>query len=701
MGTIWMAIHGKRRDTDRENNGSGKIGNMEKWESEFIQTSFFLLLQIQPLEGFAGNFPPHLSRNSVSSTREGSRQPSKGFLSCENRKRFIIRVLCCTLHALRFAFYVSPYLLALLTLIPLAIGNQIDIDSSLPNNTETGYRIRQITFTGNKHFDWKQLSQAIGVQAGRPYRKAEMIAGLNQVLAKYRESGFVFASIAPKVTSISADQVYIRLRIEEGKRIRIGQITIEGNHLFSTRDIRRDLGLREGTHFSQITFDQGIEKVLALYSEHGYPRVEIQTTDFTLSAERGSIDFRIQIREGNQTRIVEVKLSGLQKTKAEIVLRELPIQAGDVFNQQKIDQSFHRLVNLDYFYEVNPSLLEEGNRPDEIVFNAKVTEAQTGRFSGVIGYAPSTSEFDEAPQLTGAIEATETNLLGTGRQTSLLWKSGLLKTLTIGYTEPWAFGKPIRIGLEYSQVQQRNQFTDVESTEQAGRVSISTRFRRLLEGSLAVSYKQIDLPAIDASPSTTFLTDRSQIMDLTKRDAQDGVKYGITFSLTRDSRDYFLNPTRGHRDHVAFEFSRGDFKIRKLWLDLQQYFPTWQQQVIAIGLHGAAAWGNNIPPTELFYLGGANTLRGYDEDWFFGPRRLHANIEYRLLVGRTSQIFAFVDVGAVTKVDQPTVFDPFRVGYGFGMRLESKGGTFRMDYGLAEGRSALEGKIHVNLGTSF
>ena len=183
--------------------------------------------------------------------------------------------------------------------------------------------------------------------------------------------------------------------------------------------------------------------------------------------------------------------------------------------------------------------------------------------------------------------------------------------------------------------------------------------------------------------------------------AQSGVKYGITLGLTRDSRDYFLNPTRGRLDHVAFEFARGDFKLRKLWVDLRGYFPTWRRQVIAVGLHGAAAWGDNIPPTELFYLGGANTLRGYDEDWFFGPRRVYANIEYRLLVGRTSQFFVFTDLGAVTQVDQPTIFDPLRVGYGFGMRLESKGGLLRMDYGLAEGRSALEGKIHVNLGTSF
>ena len=184
----------------------------------------------------------------------------------------------------------------------------------------------------------------------------------------------------------------------------------------------------------------------------------------------------------------------------------------------------------------------------------------------------------------------------------------------------------------------------------------------------------------------------SPIIDVTDPSAQSGVKYGVTLGLTRDSRDYFLNPTRGRLDGVAFEFSRGDFKLRKLWVDLRGYFPTWRRQVIAIGLHGAAAWGDNIPPTELFYLGGANTLRGYDEDWFFGPRRVYANIEYRLLVGRTSQFFVFTDLGTVAQVDQPTIFDPIRVGYGFGMRLESKGGLLRMDYGLAEGRLRFGGE---------
>ena len=596
-----------------------------------------------------------------------------------------------------FTFQILCYLL----LSPVAIGDSEQHAPDPSDNTEKPYLIRQITFEGIEHLNRRQLSKLIGIDAGQPYLPAEMAAGLNRVLEKYRESGFVFASIEPKIQTIPPDQVHIRLQIHEGTRVRTGEITIQGNHLLPTGSLLRALNLKQGAPFNQATFERGIDKLLSLYSEHGYPKAEIEPTNFHVSEEQGKVNLHLQIHEGNQVRIGTVTLTGLQKTKPEVVLRELPVQTGDIFDQRKIDRSFHRLVNLGYFYEVSPSLLEEGTTPAEIVFNAKVTEARTGRFSGVIGYAPPTTEFEGAPQLTGVIEATETNLLGTGRRANFLWKSGLLRTLKIGYIEPWAFGKPIKIGVEYSQLKQRNQFTDAESNENAASVTVAARFRRLFESSLGFSYKRIGLPASDPFLSATSPPRFSPSRDVVDPVLQSGVKYGVTLGLTRDSRDYFLNPTRGRLDGVAFEFSIGDFKLRKLWVDLRGYYPTWRRQVIAIGLHGAAAWGDNIPPTELFYLGGANTLRGYDEDWFFGPRRVYANLEYRLLVGRTSQFFVFTDLGTVTQVDQPTVFDPLRVGYGFGMRLESKGGLLRMDYGLAEGRSALEGKIHVNLGTSF
>ena len=601
---------------------------------------------------------------------------------------------------------------SVLTIPFAALCNADDKVLAAPVAPESAYLIRQITFEGNAYLNRKQLSQRIGVEPGQPYDKGEILEGLDRIAAEYKENGYISVAIRPEVDVISIDQVRILVYIDEGVQVRTGEITFDGYQLFTVTELRRELRLRKGAPFSHAALEQGVERILGLYSQQGYPKVEIHPTDFHLSSEDGTINFHLQISEGNLIRIGGVKLSGLKKTKADVVRRELPIQAGDVFNQRKIDQSFHRLVNLGYFYEVNPGVLEPGTAPDEIVFNAHLTEARTGRFSGVIGYAPPASQFENAPQLTGVIEASETNLLGTGRRMNFFWKSGLISSLQIGYEEPWPFGKPFKIGVEYSRLKQRNQFTDAESKEQSTSLIIGTRLRSLFEGSLAFSYKQIELPPFDGlfmptnstqpfSPSESRNQSRSAVEGDDPIFGENGVKYGVTLSLARDSRDYFLNPTRGRRDHIAFEYSRGDFKLRKLWLDFQQYFPTWRKQVIAIGLHGAAAWGANIPPTELFYLGGANSLRGYDEDWFSGPRRVYANIEYRFLTGRTSQIFAFADLGSVTDIDQPTKLDPLRVGYGFGMRLESKGGALRMDYGLAKGSSALQGKIHVNLGTTF
>lgn len=600
-------------------------------------------------------------------------------------------------------------------------------DSNAKDAPEPQYHLHQVRFEDNEHLNQKTLTNLFRLQEGKAYSRREIIEGFERILAAYREAGFVFAEMTPearlenavtKSTPISVAQVSIKIKIVEGKRVRTGVLTLEGNQRFSESEIRDELGLRRGQLFTQIALERGIERIQTLYSEHGYPKVEVEPTGFQLSPETSTIDFQLNIREGSQIQIGEVKVSGLQKTKTEVVLREIPVKPNQRFDQRTIDTSYRRLRNLGYFYQINPNLLEAGQTEDKINFHAQVTEARTGRLSGVIGYAPPDSEADAAPQLTGVFEARETNLLGTGRQVNFYWKSGLLKTLRLGYEEPWIFDKPITIGVAYGQLKQRNPVTETESEEQSGSLSGKTHFGSIFEGILTLGYKKINVPdgiGFQTSPlaSSNFSSSAATPLDTQfpvtntrditpfEQHAYSGTKYSVTLQLTRDTRDYFLNPTQGRRDSIAFEVSRSDFRLRKVWLSLQQYFSTWQKQTLAIELHGAAAWGINIPPTELFYLGGANTLRGYDEDWFSGPRRVHANLEYRFLVGRASQVFAFTDLGAVTFIERPSVFDTLRVGYGFGVRLESKGGILRLDYGLAAGDSALRGKIHVNLGASF
>ena len=606
-------------------------------------------------------------------------------------------------------------------------------ESILSSNNDTEgtiqprYRIIQLRFNGNAHLNEKKLITLFGWKKEEVYSREEIIEGFERIIAGYRDEGFIFAETSPTITTISEDRpvsdetsVSIRVEIVEGKSIRTGTFTLSGNQRFSESEIRDQFGIKEGKLFTQVALERGIERIQALYSEHGYPKIEIAPKNIKLLPETGTINFELNIREGTQIRIGDVKVSGLKKTKTKVVLREIHVKPNDNFKQRDIDTSYRRLRNLGYFYQVDPNVLEAGETEDRINFHARVTEARTGQLIGVIGYAPPDSDTDAAPQLTGVFEARETNLLGTGRQVNLYWKAGLLKVLRVGYAEPWIFGKPLTIGIEYGQLEQRapdrgqlqdfsDNASDTVSEEQSGSVSATTNFGRVFEGIMTLGYKRINVPTNIGFPSVTTSPLESQTplpfdpraLSATETMPYIGTKYSVTLRLTRDTRDYFLNPTRGRRDSIAFEVSRSDFRLRKAWLSLQQYFPTWRKQTIAVELHGAAAWGVNIPPTELFYLGGATTLRGYDEDWFSGPRRVYANLEYRFLVGPDSQIFVFTDLGAVTMIETPSVFDTLRVGYGFGARLESRGGILRINYGLAAGDSLFRGKIHVNLGAAF
>ena len=584
------------------------------------------------------------------------------------------------------------------------------------NTTAPHYYIRQLRFDGNNHLSEKKLTTLFGGQAEKMYSQTEIREGFERILEAYRTDGFVFAKMIPDVSSISESEtdVSITVKVVEGRQIRIGTLRLTGNQRFSEDEIHDELDLKQGKFFTEAALTRGIARVQTLYSEHGYPKVEIEPKALELSQETATVDFQLHIREGSQIQIGEVKVSGLQKTKTEVVLREIPVKPNQRFDQRNIDSSYRLLRNLGYFYQINPNVLEAGDTTDKINFHAQVTEAKTGRLSGVIGYAPPDSEVDAAPQLTGVLEASETNLLGTGRQFNFYWKSGLLRIFRLSYAEPWIFGKPITIGAEYGQLKQqrldREQFTGFPpndsgavAEERSSSISAITNFGRVFEGTLTLGYKQINVPNTGLPPTvgTSIEVQSPMTTPSTERQPYSGTKYSLTFRLTRDTRDYFLNPTRGRRDSIAFEVSRSDFRLRKAWLSLQQYFPTWRKQTVAVELHGAAAWGVNIPPTELFYLGGATTLRGYDEDWFSGPRRVYANIEYRYLVGPDSQIFVFTDLGAVTLIETPSVFDRLRVGYGFGARLESRGGILRLNYGLAAGDSLLRGKIHVSLGASF
>lgn len=548
--------------------------------------------------------------------------------------------------------------------------------------------IRRITFSGNSVLSDKRLTESLGLRPGQRFEPRLVSDALPRILNEYKKLGYFFAKVEWEQRPAEKGQIILRLKVAEGGLVKMGQIKLSGNTVFSERQLLDEFDITGKQIFDDIVFQQDIERLMQLYSENGRPLVKLLPVE--ILTEDGKLNLKIDIDEGPLIKTHQIRIDGLSKTRENILLRELPIRPGDIFDQRKIDESLRRLNNLGYFQSVAESF-EAMSANDDAILKISVTEGKTGQFSGILGYNPSDDTIG-AQKFTGILEAGETNILGTGRQMLIRAKLGTIDSYEFAYEEPWFFGAPVDLGIriwgteqEASEAQNR---TDGESEnlslrELAGSLSGTMRMIKAMEGSIAIAYKHLEFPA----GSMRFLSQES------------GSKYSLTFTLQRNSRDFAINPTTGRLDRASVEFSRGDFRTTKVWLDLNQYFKTRQQQVVAIGLHGARVWGEEIPPTEILYLGGANTLRGYSEDFFKGEGILFANCEYRFLVNRDSQFFIFMDCG--TFYDKNDGLDELKLGYGVGMRLRSQTGLISVDYGLARGDSILGGKIHVSLGAAF
>jgi outer membrane protein insertion porin family len=582
--------------------------------------------------------------------------------------------------------YIFVFLIFAIILVINAKSESISASGENIDKSQT-QSISKIVFGGNKALDRKNLAEIFNIRPKQLFDPMNVENGMDNILAEYKKRGYLFAKAEWDYEG--DNQVTINIKIDEGERIRMGNIDLTGDLAFPKDQILGMFTIRKSDFFDESLFENDVERLLNFYSDNGYPMASISPS---LDINESRLTLKIQIDAGSIAKIGNIKLDGLKKTYNKVILREIPIHTGDIFDQQKIDDAERLLNNMGYFGSVSPISFSQADN-NNVDLNLSVVESPTGRFNGIVGYNPSDNEDGK---LVGTVEAGETNLFGTGRRISIKGSFGLADIYEFSYQEPWILGKPIDLGFMAQSTNRPDILTNQKYNEREIGLVVTGKIIEYVKGSVGLAYKKIRSSSINVDSGDSIQSESNTLSDT---QLVNGRKYSVTFEGQRDSRDYFINPTKGRSDKTGIEFSRGEVKIIKFWIDLNQYFKVYRQQVIAFGIHAGRIWGNIIPLTELFYLGGANTLRGYAEEMFRGEGSIYSNLEYRFLANNSSHFFVFVDNGAIfSKSDG---FSSQKVGYGFGMRIESMNGIISMDYGLAKGESILSGKIHVSLGAVF
>jgi len=527
---------------------------------------------------------------------------------------------------------------------------------------------------------------------------------VDRILALYADHGFIQARVESHeiLPDLARRKVTLRLRVVEGPQFRTGSITIRGNEVLSTQEVLGLVRLREGDVYNRGALRASQRAIVNRYSELGRARAEVDPQTVN-DVQNLRVHVTLAITEGGPVYVERINISGNTKSSEKVLRRELRIAEGELFTFQKLVQSRRQLANLGgptpFFEEVNVTT-EPGSGPDKIVVNVEVKERATGVFSVGAGYS-------SVDNLFATLDVSQRNLFGRGQEVFLRLRLGSRSRLgLLGFTEPYLFDLPLRAGFDiYDRERQFDDFTEDR-----------------LGGDLRASYPI----AQDVTLSGLYRLEEVEVSDIAADASQDlkreqGTKLNsaVEFSVTRDTRDSFVEPTRGSRNSVAVTFAGlgGDTRFYKVEAESAWFFPLPLFNLVwaVRGLAGFAdGWGGKeLPIFERFFLGGATTLRGQrtrsvaprdaEGRVIGGDKELLFSTELLIPVVPRFRLALFFDAGNAYGFGKD--FDPtdLRLGIGAGVRFLSPFGPLRLEYGYNLDRKGDEkiGYVVFSVGTPF
>ncbi|MBM3306717.1 MAG: BamA/TamA family outer membrane protein [Candidatus Eisenbacteria bacterium] len=507
----------------------------------------------------------------------------------------------------------------------------------------------------------------------------ELAERVDSLLALLAAAGRPLAAVA-----VSWDEPAgaVRVALDEGPAARLDTLTLRGAASPGAAAALERGGLRPGALLTNGAVARGVDELLEMYAASGRPLASVRPAG--AARRRDGFALTLAVDEGPLVRFGEVVVSGNTVTGAAVVARAAGIQPGATYDAGRVARVRRRLEKLGLFRSVGDPVVAFDRSTGRAVVGVRLSEAPSSRVTGVLGYDASGAAGDEG-EVTGFVDVVLRNIAGTGRSAAAAWaRTAPGRTrASFSYTEPWVLGSPVDLTVSGAQTVRDTLYTTTEGDLRvAARMGERTTVAWTVGGA---RYAPAPSYGRGASSARTAL--------------------GAEF----DATDVPVNPTRGARlaGGVAYAAKKeGDTGRREraatFTLSGDAFVPARPRHVVALlaQLAAVSSTEDAVPFHEQLVLGGARSLRGYREEQFRGTRTALGTVEYRLILTRRSRALAFLDAGYYYR-GGANAAKGVKLGYGIGLRADTRLGIMSLDYGLGEGDRPLEGKLHVGLSREF
>jgi outer membrane protein insertion porin family len=497
----------------------------------------------------------------------------------------------------------------------------------------------------------------------------------------------------------------LTLFVNPGKKFVVGAIQLQFSDSID-RDMRDELELLKrdftGQPFTE-SWEKGLFSALIKKLENnGYPLARIETEKMladTVLPREVRINLHLKVVPGPRVSIAGLRIPYSEQVDLRYLERIFHFRAPQLYREEQV-QRFRQILVKQEFVEAadEPQLVLANDSLYYLYLPFKLAPATA--LDGIVGYVPPpANQPQQRGYFTGMFRVELRNLFGTGRLLNIAWKKPdrFSEEFHLRYREPFILGLPFHAGAELHRIIRDTTYIEWEYALN-GEIPLHENVTAIFRVFTRDVYPDSLASAVQRLPRTHAL--RSEL--------------GFRF----DNRDEPFNPTRGMVLRLSVDYGQQQnlgptyllvedslarkTDVTRMRARLSLYRKIWKRQVLAWNVQ-AGFVGNTGQPVrmpDMFWFGGASSVRGYRENQFVGERVVWSNLEYWFLLGPRSRFFLFWDWASYAR-KYPEEVHGEPMGFGLGIRIPGPLGIMQVDYGLARGSSFRDGMIHFRIINTF
>ncbi|MGE5638672.1 MAG: outer membrane protein assembly factor BamA [Clostridia bacterium] len=558
-------------------------------------------------------------------------------------------------------------------------------------------KIRGINIVGTQAFTEKELVNQMTLRTPGwltwytkhdRYARDKLSADLETLRSFYQNRGYLDFNIESTQVSITPDRqdIYLTINISEGEKYTVSSIDLGGQMLVPKEELEKLIQLKPGDVFSREKLAKSTKAISDRLGNDGYAFANANAVP-DVDKEKHTVAFTIVVDPGRRVYVRRINVVGNNKTRDEVVRRELRQLEGAFYDASRIQLSKRRIDRTQYFDAVDVETQPVEGSPDQVDVNYAVKEKPTGAL--LLGAGFSTVE-----KLILQASISQSNVFGTGKFVSANVSSGSInKVYSLSYLDPYFTVDGVSQGFD---VYKRKTDASLLAIGPYATDSVGggVKFGYPISETIGVNFGL----ALESTKLTTFDTSPTQYINFVNQFGNDYSYATFSAGWGRDTRDSAIRPTDGSITRVSGEVAQGNLQFYRTTFQHQTLFPLSREYAFSLrgelGYAGGLS-GRPLPFFKNYYAGGPDSVRGY-RAFSLGPRdpnnlALGGN---RKVVGSAEFLFpvpgadkepslrlaAFLDAGQV--YDGKIQLSDLRYSTGVGLSWSSPFGPLRLSFGF-------------------